>query len=398
MNQLTTLITSSQLLMWVIPIGIVALTTAVGWLAERLTIRWLTRLMGRGDSLRELAITRTLRGHITFWGLLLGLSLSLSIIYAKNSPYAPPPTSTQAGWYLTVEAWYPKALTALFILSLTFLLARLAVTLIHVSATGAARPVVSLISNVAWFITRVIGFLLVLATLQINITPGLTALGVAGLAVSLALQATLTDLISGMLLLGTRQLEVGNYIKLSSGEEGYITDINWRTTTIRQLGDNQIIVPNSKMTQSSVTNFHTPQPNTSVSVPVGVSYGSELERVERVTLEVAREVMRSVKGGVTDFEPLIRYQNLGEYSIQFTIILQGQEYTDQYLIKSEFIKRLYTRYRLEDIRFPFPIQSVRLSEASLRDGAAAPATPTSAGGVASAGKRSRSRAQSHGLD
>lgn len=361
MVNLTVLATFSQLMIWVIPIGIVALITALGWVAEWLVIRWVNRIAGRGDVGREIAITKTLRGHLTFWGFLIGLGL----IYGTISPDLPAslPLSLRNWYHDWYHDWYQKALIALFIISLTLMLARLAVALIRISTANTSRPVVTLVSNVAWFITLLIGFMLVLSQLQINITPWLTALGVAGLAVSLALQATLTDFISGMLLLGSRQIEIGAYVKLSSGEEGYITDITWRTTTIRQLGNNQIIIPNSKMTQLSVTNFHTPQPNSSVSIDVGVSYSSDLERVERVTIEVGEEVMREVKGGVPDFTPLVRFNTLGDYSIRFTVVLQSAEFTDQYLIKHEFIKRLYARYRQEGISIPFPIQTVRLSEA-----------------------------------
>jgi small-conductance mechanosensitive channel len=396
MERLTALATSSQLMTWVIPIAIVVLTTALGWIAERLTIRWVKRFAGHGDPVRELAITRTLRGHITFWGFLVGLSLGLAPFYTdtfkKTVAAQWPPTLVS--WYSTVGLWYPKALTALFILSLTFMLARLTVAMIRVSTTGAARPVVSLISNVAWFVTLVIGFMLVLSTLQINITPWLTALGVAGLAVSLALQATLTDLISGMLLLGTRQIEVGNYVKLSSGEEGYIADINWRTTTIRQLGANQIIVPNSKMTQSSVTNYHSPQPNLSVSVSAGVSYSSDLDHVERVTIEVGQEVMREVEGGVPDFTPVVRFNELGDYSVRFSVSLQAAEFADQYRIKSEFIKRLRARYRQEGISIPIPSQAVRLSEAAtdVTPDSQPPGAPSRPRGPAKAGDGAKRRA------
>ncbi len=373
MNTLTALAVSSLLMAWIIPIVVVALTTALGWIAEQLVIRWVKGLARRSHRGRESVIAGTLRGHITFWGFLIGLGL----IYPTISPNL----ST------TLRDWYPKTLTALFIMSLTFMLARLAVALIHVSAANASRPVVSLISNVAWFITLLIGFMLVLSQLQINITPWLTALGIGGLAVSLALQATLTDFVSGMLLLGSRQIEVGNYVKLSTGEEGYITDITWRTTTIRQLGNNQIIVPNSKMTQSSVTNFHTPQTTGSVTVPVAVSYNSDLDHVEQITIEVAQDVMRNVKGGVPDFEPFIRYNNLGDYSIQFSVNMQGQEFTDQYLIKHEFIKRLYARYRQEGISIPFPIQTVRLSEAPATADSSAPTRPRSPAKLADGAKR-----------
>lgn len=387
MQNLMALAASNLLMAWLIPIGVVVLTTALGWIAERLTIRWVKGIAGRGDPARELVITRTLRGHITFWGLLLGLSLGLKLLFSNSA------TKAIITVYLpSLGEWYPNALKALFILSLTFMLARMAVTLIHVSTASAARPVVSLISNVAWFVTLAIGFMLVLSTLQINITPWLTALGVAGLAVSLALQATLTDLISGMLLLGTRQIEVGNYVKLSSGEEGYIADINWRNTTIRQLGANQIIVPNSKMTQSSVTNYHSPQPNLSVSVNVGVSYSSDLDHVERVTVEVGQEVMREVEGGVPDFTPVVRFNELGDYSIRFAVALQAAEFADQYRIKSEFIKRLRARYREEGISIPIPIQTVRLSEATM-DATAQPASaPTRPRGPAKAADGAKRRA------
>src|SRR5579859_7772460 len=143
MDSLTALAVSSPLTVWLFPIGSVVLTTALGWIAERLLIRWVKRIAGRGDVGREDAIAKTLRGHITFWGFLLGLGL----IYPTISSHLP----------VSLRDWYTKALMALFIMSLTLMLARLATTLIHVSAASASRPVVSLISNVAWFITLLIG-------------------------------------------------------------------------------------------------------------------------------------------------------------------------------------------------------------------------------------------------
>jgi small-conductance mechanosensitive channel len=368
MGYLLRLSAASELVAWAAPLGIVALATLIGWISERLIIVWVRGLARRSSHARESVVARTLRGHITFWGFLLGLGI--------DSPFIVPALPE------SLRSWYPDALLALFITSLTILMARLAVGLVRLSAASSSRPVISLITNVVWFITLVIGFLLVLSLLQVNITPWLTTLGVAGLAVSLALQATLTDLISGMLLLGSRQVAIGDYVKLSSGEEGYITDITWRTTTIRQLSNNEIIIPNAKMTQTSVTNYNAPRTAGSVSVPVHVSYDSDLERVERVTIEVARDVMRTVEGGVPDFEPLIRYNTLGPYSIRFSVIMQHKEFTAQSLITHEFIKRLYARYSQEGITIPNPIQTVRLSEAS-----AAPAEVS--GAMRARGSRAR---------
>ena len=93
---------------------------------------------------------------------------------------------------------------------------------------------------------------------------------------------------------------------------------------------------------------------------VGVAYDSNLEEVERVTLDVAKEVMKEIEGAIPDFEPFIRYHTFGDFSINFTVILRAREYVSQYLIKHEFVKRLHERYRREGIEIPFPIRTVHM--------------------------------------
>jgi small-conductance mechanosensitive channel len=197
-----------------------------------------------------------------------------------------------------------------------------------------------------------LGALVLLQTLGISITPVLGALGVGGIAVALALQDTLSNLFSGLHLIASRQLRPGDFIQLDSGEEGYVTDVTWRNTTIRELADNMIIVPNSQLAASRVRNYC--QPNTELAVPieVGVDYSCPLEKVERVTTEVAREVMEGVPGGVPSFEPLVRYHRFGDSSVDFTVTLRAKGFTDQELIKHEFIKRLHERYEREGIEIP----------------------------------------------
>jgi small-conductance mechanosensitive channel len=101
-----------------------------------------------------------------------------------------------------------------------------------------------------------------------------------------------------------------------------------------------------------VTNYHLPSRELAVLVEVGVDYSSDLTFIERVTSEVARDVMRTVPGGVLEFEPFIRYHTFGDFSINFTVILRAREFVDQYLIKHEFIKRLQARYQQEGITIP----------------------------------------------
>jgi small-conductance mechanosensitive channel len=109
-----------------------------------------------------------------------------------------------------------------------------------------------------------------------------------------------------------------------------------------------------------ITNFSLPAQEVSVMVPVGVSYGSDLEKVERVTIEVAKEVMREVHGGIPEFEPYIRYHTFADFSINFNVILRAREYIDMYPLKHEFVKRLHRRYKTEGIEIPFPIRTVHM--------------------------------------
>ena len=254
----------------------------------------------------------------------------------------------------------------IIILSITWLLTNIATGFLELYADRfkEAIPQSTIFKNLTKIIILTIGFLIILQTLGISITPILTALGVGGLAVALALQDTLSNLFSGLHIILSRKVRTGDYIKLESGEEGYVTDITWRNTTVRMLPNNIIVVPNSKLASIILTNYCLPEREMSVLIQVGVSYDSDLRKVERITIEVAREIMKTVAGGVTEFEPFIRYHTFDDFSINFTVILRAREFVDQYLIKHEFVKRLHERYNQEGIEIPFPIRTVYLNQSS----------------------------------
>ena len=142
----------------------------------------------------------------------------------------------------------------------------------------------------------ILGLLVILNGLGLSITPMLTALGVGGLAIALALQDTLANLFAGFYLTVAKQIRIGNYIRLSSGEEGYLVDIDWRASRLRQLSNNTVLIPNAKLSQSIVTNYHLPEQELAVVIEASVDYGSDLDKVERITVEVGRDVMRTVPG------------------------------------------------------------------------------------------------------
>ncbi|HEY7163203.1 MAG TPA: mechanosensitive ion channel family protein [Candidatus Binatia bacterium] len=216
-----------------------------------------------------------------------------------------------------------------------------------------------------------VGGTIILDNLGISITPILTTLGIGSLAVAIALQDTLGNFFAGLYVKADRFIEPGQYVRLESGEEGYVSHIGWRSTRIRMLPNNMVIVPNSKIVQSIITNYYLPEKELAVLVQVGVHYDSDLRKVEQVTCEVAKDVLRSVAGGIATFEPFIRYHTFNQSSIDFSVILRAREFTDNFLIKHEFIKRLQERYRQERITIPFPIRTVYMP-AQEGDGRKAP--------------------------
>ena len=255
-----------------------------------------------------------------------------------------------------------RVLTVVLILLSTWVLAKIVSGLVQMYSrqVGDGFLSTSMMSNLSRFLVILLGGLTVLQYLNISITPILTALGVGGLGIALALQDTLATLFAGLHIIASKQIKPGDYVKLSTGEEGFVADITWRYTNIRSLANTITIVPNAQMSKAVVTNFNLPEQETSILVPIGVSYDSDLEKVERVTIEVAREVMQSLEGGVPEFEPLVRYHTFGDSGIHFNVLLRGRHINDQYPLKHALIKRLHRRYREEGIEIPFPTRTLHI--------------------------------------
>jgi small-conductance mechanosensitive channel len=318
----------------------------VGALLVSRVPRWINdRQRGLTESALQIA-----RRRLPWWSLLIGAWLSAGY------------------WPLTPEGHLLIGRTAFVLGALSVTLALAALASQSVDTYGAlispALPVSSLTRNVAWTLVATLGLLVILNGLGLSITPMLTALGVGGLAVALALQEPLANFFAGLFITLAGQIRVGDYVKLDSGQEGYVVDFSWRSTRLRMLANNVILVPNSRLAQAIVVNHHLPSQDLAVLVDVGVDYASDLKHVERVVMEVGSEVMAEVPGGVPEFAPFIRYHTFGDSSINFTAILRAKEFVDQYLVKHEFVKRLHARFNQEHIVIPFPIRTFTQREAS----------------------------------
>ena len=210
--------------------------------------------------------------------------------------------------------------------------------------------------------------LIILQELGISIAPIVTAMGVGGMAIAFGVQESVANIFSGLHLIVTKQVKINDYIKLGSGAEGRVTDINLRYTTITPAADGSvIIIPNKDIAGAMMTNFSRPRQDVGIVINMGVGYESDLDLVERVTLEVARDIQQQYddydpNDASSPLHPAVLFQEFGESSINFWAVLHASVYTKQLKIKHEFIKAITKRYREENINIPFPIRTVLMPE------------------------------------
>lgn len=329
----------------VVPLCVLALTLAVGYAAKRLMARMLRPWAAHNRGPAAQIVIDAIKGPFMIWVLILGAHLAMQ---SSDLPQRP-------------TLWIGRVLLGLWVLSLTIMSARLAGDLIryHGSDIPGALPVTTLTQTLAQLAVVILGLVVLLNLQGISITPILTALGVGGLAVALALQDTLSNLFAGFYVAVARQVRLGDYIRLNSGEEGYVTDIGWRSTTIRALTNNMIIVPNNKLGQAIVTNYYLPERRLGVSIQIGVGYDSDPDQVERVLLEEARAAAGDIPAMLAEPAPSVTLDpGFGDSALVFTLGYSVQEFNDQFRVRHELRKRILKRFRQEKIDMPFPTRTI----------------------------------------
>jgi len=339
---------------WLAAAAVVLLSILVGFFARWQLLTRLARLAERTPWAADSAVIASMRWPLPLWCLLGGIHAATGLVKL-------PPIVARAA---------AKVVLAVLIVSISLWAASLLARLlelrgahrrgVHASSTGVVRTLARI---VVW----TIGALLLLSMLGISIRPLLTTMGLGGLAVAFGLRETLANLFAGMNFMLAGNLNIGDFVKLASGEEGTVEDIQWRVTLVRTLFDTMVVIPNAKLADSVVTNYHQPSSAVTVVVPVGVHAASDLEQVERVTRAIGRRIMETIPGGVPEFEPLVRYRAFGDSKIELLAILRVRAYPASLLIKHEFIKALARGYAEAGIVIPFPVRAIDLQQ----EGAAA---------------------------
>ncbi len=260
------------------------------------------------------------------------------------------------------ELAYRRILTFLSVWVVAWIASR-ALELVNQSAWVSSklaphfRPLVFIFFRVVIYVTA---FLVALDSLGVSVTPLVASLGVGSIAVGLALQDTLGNLFSGFYLYLDRPIAIGDWIQLDTGVEGQVVRIGWRSTHLLVGGINHLVIPNSKLSSSPITNFNLPHSEFSVVVSTGVAYDTDLNQVEEVAIQAARHVAETVPGGVPEFVPLVRMKRFGDSSIELDVIIRVKNYEFKFEAQHRLVKALKEAFDKADIEIPFPQRVFRM--------------------------------------
>jgi len=232
----------------------------------------------------------------------------------------------------------------------------------YVAPQDKTGPIDSrLVGPLRRFLTLIIYALagmLILDQLNISISPLIAGLGIGGLAVALALQPTLSNFFAGTYLFSDKVVSPGDFIELENGLLGYVSEIGWRSTRIRTPFNNMVIIPNSRLADSILTNYYGPSMEIGVIVECGVSYSSDMSNVETLALEVAKEVITELPEGLDNADPWFGYSKFGESNIDFWVWVTAKDRISSFKLKSELMKRLHQRFNEHGIEINYPVRKL----------------------------------------
>ncbi len=309
------------------------------------------------------SVLTTLKGPLALLLVTLGMLLAFQALASS--------TDSALSWLADYREWALRA----WLVSVALIASYLATHVLesvsiwyleNVAARTASDIDDRIMAQVRRFVPLVmytVGVLLSLDLLGVSITPLIAGLGIAGIAVALALQPTLGNLFSGTYLAVEGELNEGDFVELEGGPSGFVVDVGWRSTKIRDRFNNMIMIPNSQLVDSILTNYYSYSKVMTVLVACGVSYESDLVRVEEVALEVAAQVRDDLEEAVDEFDPIIRFTAFGDSNIDFVVVMQAADRAASFAVRHETIKRLHTRFNQEGIEINYPVRRLVFPEA-----------------------------------
>ena len=342
-------------------LGVIAASCLIAFLANLILGQLLNLLVKRHDSpLRsiEIRVIGALRVPAALVVILFGTRLALtSLSQASTQSLGFISNLDQLGhtaWLVAVAALVCYAISRLIRALMRWYSARVP----HDTRTALNTAIWPILIRISSIFVFALGALVVLDILGIPITPLLAGLGIGGLAVALAVSPTIASFIAGTYVVAEGHISEGDYVEIDSERAGFVESIGWRSTVLRSRFNNMIVVPNSLITESIVTNYTTPTSAVTGIVECGVSYDSDLREVARVCLEVAGDVIEESDDANTEFEPIVRFYEFADSNINFRLIFQGVDRVASFAMQHEIIMRLHARFKADGIEINYPVRKL----------------------------------------
>jgi small-conductance mechanosensitive channel len=325
--------------LWIKSVSLFALIFIIGFLFKRYVARFVQNILVKMGLVLHDKIVVITSSYISFWFFLI--ALYVGILKAPIN---------------TKSAVIDKIFYGVFAFSIVILIASILSKLFR----RAIQEKIA--SNILKFSITFIGLVLILNQVGVKLKPILTALGIGSLAVALAIQDTLVNFFAGINILASKQIARDDYIKLDSGQEGTVVEVNWRTTLIKEICNTTIVVPNSKISSSIVKSYHFKKSEVTSSITCGVSYRSDLEQVEEIAKFAVKEIIDKYDSASKNYQPIVQFTDFGDSSINFILYFRVKTVYARAFIKSEVLKNLYKRFGEAKIEIPFPQRVVTINK------------------------------------
>lgn len=316
------------------------------WLLDRLFV-WLARILDQTTADRA----RDRLGPLARWFILIYLIGTIMF----RVGILPPTVRT-----LLVDALFIGGLVlgTLFIWRLIDLgMATYRARLADAGRLAELDPALLLITRLGRILLIVLSVSFLLTHFGINVTAITAALGIGGLALSLAARDTVADAIAGVIILFDRPFRVGDRIEIEDlGTWGDVVDIGLRTTRIRTRDNRMVIVPNSIINGNQIVNYTYPDPRYRIETTVGIAYGTDIETVR----QLIGDTVRGVEGVLPDRPVDVLYDDMGDSAMIFRVRWWIESYTDTRRMNDRVHTALQAALDSHDIVSPFPTQTVQV--------------------------------------
>lgn len=225
----------------------------------------------------------------------------------------------------------------------------------HSNITATVAPMMKKIVNLLLFL---IAGMIILDHYGVNIGSLLVSLGVGSLAVALAAQETVANMIAGFVILIDQPFRVGDRIKLPSGEEGDVSQIGLRSTRILNYDNNLLVVPNSELVKNRLVNFSFPENSIRILVEVKVAYGTDIEKARTILQKLAVDHVDISK----DFPPSVFFMEFAESGILLRLSARTQNFDKKFEIETTLREQIYNAFMRDGIEIPLPKRIIYSSD------------------------------------